>query len=230
MRIVLIANTVGTIYKFRFELVEELIKKEHEVFLLVQNENEDEYLNRLIKIGAKVIEVKISRRGTDPVKDFQLLLSYLKILKKIKAQKVLNYNIKPNIYASIACQILKMEYINTITGVGTALQKKNLLKFILINLYKIAFKKSDKVFFQNEENLKVFINNKIIKKEKALIVNGSGVNLERFKPQSKTKDKKDFVFLFIARIMKEKGIEEYLETAKSIKKENKNVKFYKLGL
>lgn len=229
-KIAVIANELGIIYKFRYELIQELLIN-YEVFLISPIEEEQKfYYNELKKIGVNIIETKLERRSKNPFKEIKILKIYNQLLKKIKPDIVLTYTIKPNVYGSLICQKLKIPYINTITGVGTGFQSDSLTKKIVVLLNKVALKKSNKIFFQNEHNLNIFLNNKIVDLEKVKLVNGSGVNLKKFKPMIKEKDKDKTVFLFIGRIMDEKGLKEYLETAKNIKEKYKNsVEFQILG-
>ena len=138
-----------------------------------------------------------------------------------------NITIKPNIYGGIACRLLKTPYISNITGLGTALENKGLLQKIIVHLYKISLRKAKCVFFQNTENQQFFIDNNI-SVGKGRLIPGSGVNLEHFQvldyPASDTIE-----FVFISRIMKEKGIEQYLEAAEYIKNKYPNTRFHICG-
>ncbi|MGL5052877.1 MAG: glycosyltransferase family 4 protein [Cetobacterium sp.] len=228
-KVLLISNTAGVIYKFKFELLEELIKKGYEVYLFAQNENENKYVEEIKSIGVNYIEVKMSRRGLNPLKDGKFFLKYLYNILKIKPDFIYTFTIKPNLYGSLIARILKIKSASTITGLGTAFQNDNLISKILKSFYKQSFKSSEGVFFENNDNLEFFINNKIIKKEKAILVPGSGVNLKKFYPMEKTRKDDKIVFLFIGRIMKEKGIEEFLGAAEEIIKKYKDTEFWILG-
>lgn len=228
-RIIIISNTVGVIYKFKFELLEELLKKNYEVYLFAQNEEEDSYLEEIKKIGINYTEIKLSRRGINPLKDFKVFLDYYEKIKKIKPDFIYTFTIKPNLYGGLLARILNIKYSATITGLGTAFQKNTLISKVLKVFYRESLKNSKGVFFENNTNLNFFIKNKIIKKEKSILVPGSGVNLKKFYPMEKIRKDKKIVFLFIGRIMKEKGIEEFLEAAQELKKDYTNIKFWILG-
>ena len=228
-KIVVLSNEIGTIYKFRLELLRELVK-DNEVFLISpKTQNQEYFLSEIIKLGVKFIEIEFDRRGINPFKDMKILFHYYNFLRKIKPDKVLTYTIKPNIYGGIICRILKIKYLATITGVGTTFQKDNFIKKIVVFLNKIALKNVEKIFFQNETNLGIYLKNKIIKLEKTKIVNGSGVNLDKFKDEIKIlSDPRQF--LFIGRIMKDKGIMEFLEVARRLKRKYpKELEFKILG-
>lgn len=217
-KIVIISNGIGIVYKFRLELLRELNNTNKEISIISPIEEADKEFYELLKQeNVQIYEVDMSRRGKNLFQELKVLKQYYNILKKINPDKVLSYTIKPNIYGGIICQILKLEFIPTVTGIGTAFQKEGILKKIVVFLNKVALRKSKKVFFQNKTNLQIYLKNKIILKEQSYLVNGSGVNLKRFKYDIQDKNN-PIKILFIGRIMKEKGIEEYLEVAKNLKK------------
>jgi len=222
-RILILANNDLGLYKFRKELLQELVKQ-YEVYISLPD---GKFVSNLTNLGCKFINTPINRRGTNPITDLKLFLRYIKILKKINPDVVLTYTIKPNIYGGIACRLLKTPYISNITGLGTALENKGLLQKIIVHLYKISLRKAKCVFFQNTENQQFFIDNNI-SVGKGRLIPGSGVNLEHFQvldyPASDTIE-----FVFISRIMKEKGIEQYLEAAEYIKNKYPNTRFHICG-
>lgn len=228
-KVVILSNEIGIIYKFRFELLKELVKSK-EVFLLSPKTYKQEFfLEEITKLGVNFIEVKLNRRKFNIFQEIYILLQYYKKLKELNPDKVLTYTIKPNIYGGIICRFLKLKYIPTITGIGTAFQRENILKKIVIFLNRIALKNAEKIFFQNKTNLNIYLKEKIIKMENIKLVNGSGVNLEKFNCEIK-KLNFPIEILFIGRIMQEKGIEEFLAVAKKIKeKYKKKVEFNILG-
>lgn len=222
-RILILANNDLGLYKFRKELIQELINQ-YEVYISLPD---GKFVSNLTNLGCKFINTPINRRGTNPITDLKLFLKYVKILKTINPDVVLTYTIKPNIYGGIACRILNIPYIANITGLGTSLENKGLLQKIIVHLYKIALKKAKCVFFQNNENKQFFIDNNI-SVGKGRLIPGSGVNLKHFHvldyPASDTIE-----FVFISRIMKEKGIEQYLEAAEYIKNKYPNTRFHICG-
>lgn len=227
-KILILVNDISGVYHFKKEVIEALIAKGNSVYLSTHID-EQSYVEKFKKMGTKIIETAIDRRGTNPLKDVKLFLYYLKIISEVKPDLILGYTIKPNIYGSLAAQILRVDYINTITGLGAAFQTNNFLSRILKLLYKISFRKSKYIFFQNEGNMNFFLKNKIIMGKKVKLIPGSGVNLEEFHPLPKSIKTPYTTFLFIGRIMKDKGIGEYLEAAKLIVEDKYNVKFLILG-
>lgn len=234
MRVLILANNDIGLYKFRKELIEELIHpgsyidgrrgKPCKVYISLPY---GDYIPELKRMGCRFINTPVDRRGVNPVADLKLLIKYRTILKKVKPNVVLGYTIKPNIYGGIACAEKNIPYICNITGLGSAVENKGILQCIILNLYRFSLRKVQTVFFQNSENEKFFTENKLcIGKHKMLP--GSGVNLEYYKsieyPKGDTIE-----FVFVARIMKEKGIDQYLEAAKYIHKKYPNTRFHICG-
>lgn len=226
-KILILINHDAGLYYQRKELIEKLIKDGNEVHISLPN---GANIENLKKLGCIFHDTYINRRGTNIIKDFKLFLKYLKMIKQIKPDAVLTYTIKPNIYGGMASKIRKIPYIANVTGLGTALENEGVIQKLSIFLYKIALKKVKCCFVQNEGNLQFLKNHKILKDEsKYKLIPGSGVNLEKFKILDYPKKDDKINFLFISRIMKEKGIDYYLETAKYIKEKYKNTEFYILG-
>ncbi len=224
MKILLLANNDIGLYKFRRELLEELVNNGHQVFVSVPD---GEFIPEIKALGCKVLLTDISRHGTNPLEDFILLKKYKSMIKELKPDIVFTYTIKPNIYGGMACAWLKTSYVVNITGLGTAVENKGILQFITINLYRYALRKVQTIFFQNLENKHFFENRKIgIGKHKMLP--GSGVNLEYYTPIHYP-ESDSIEFVFVARIMKEKGIDQYLDAAETIKRRHPQTKFHICG-
>lgn len=225
-RILIIANNDVGLYKFRKELITELTK-ENEVYLLLPcGKNVD----KLIALGAKFIDCPyLERRGTNPFKDMRLMLYFRKNIRKLKPDVILTYTIKPNIYGGYAARLCKIPYIVNVTGLGTALENEGILQKITSLMYKVALKDAKKIFFQNQANQDFMLDRKIIDKSNSYeIIPGSGVNLQEYqvKPYLKQEQVK---FAFVSRIMKQKGIDQYLAAAKYIKKKYPETEFHIYG-
>lgn len=213
------------LYKFRKELIQELLNQGNEIYISLPN---GRLVPKLEDMGCHFIDTKVDRRGINPKTDIELLNFYKKILKQINPDLVITYTIKPNIYGGMICRWLKVPYAVNITGLGTAFQKDGVLKKIVIFLYKIALKEAKVVFFENAENMKTIIEHNIIKEHQACLLNGAGVNLEEY-AFCQYPETDEIRFLFIGRIMKEKGVDELFEAAERIHKENKKVFFDVVG-
>lgn len=223
-KILILVNHDVVIYNFRKELVERLLADGYEVII---SSPYGERIDDLVGMGCEYIEASIERHGTNPLNELKLLNYYKKIIRNNRPDVVLTYTIKPNIYGGLAAKKYKVPYIANITGLGTAVEKQGLMQKISIILYKLAFSKIQRIFFQNTENMQFFIDNNIMV-GKHKLVPGSGVNLQHFDvldyPSNESVE-----FVFISRIMKEKGIDHYIETAKYITDKYPYTKFHVCG-
>jgi glycosyltransferase involved in cell wall biosynthesis len=226
--ILILANSAGGLLHFRQELIEELIRNNFIVYFSVPNLEDDISVQKLLSLKANYIYTNIDRRGINPFKDFKLINEYKRILKKINPDIILTYTVKPNIYGNYVANKFNIPVIMNVTGIGTSLISHK-LKFLIKTLYKYACSKSNTVFFQNSNNKDFFLQNKLVDKEKTKLIPGSGVNLTKFVPLEKTKKDEKIKFLFIGRLMKEKGIDELFEVYKAISAGCKNVLFQIVG-
>lgn len=225
MKILILANNDVGLYQFRKELIEELLKK-NQVFISLPN---GDLVEPLRQLGCKFINTSIDRRGINPKTDFSLFLKYMKVLKKIKPDLVITYTIKPNIYGGFACRLLKIPYATNITGLGTAFQSQGMLRKLVTVMYKVSLKTARIVFFENCGNQKVFIDEKIVSKNKTCLLNGAGVNLEHYTYAEYPKDSEETRFLFVGRVMKEKGIDELFKAMRRLRKNGINCSLDVLG-
>lgn len=224
-KVLIISNHILGIYNFRRELVKTLLENNYQVTLAVPSHEKKSYF---IEMGCEFVETPLDRRGTNPISDFKLLMNYYRIIKRIRPDIVLTYTIKPNIYGGLACRILKIPYLANITGLGSAVENKGLLQMLTVFLYRISLKDASSIFFQNEENRQFMIKNRIAI-DNNILLPGSGVNLEYFKLLDYPPSDKKVVFLFIGRIIKEKGIDQYLEAAEYFKDKYPYTEFHILG-
>lgn len=220
-KVLILANSSGGLYDFRNELVEKLLAY-GEVIASLPDEVKTKELS---EEGCKVVHTPINRRGVNPVEDIKLFFNYCKLMKQEKPDLVLTYTIKPNIYGGFCCRILKVPYVVTVTGLGSTFQKEGLLRKMIITMYRMGLKKAECVFFQNEENRGIFEKFQI-KGKSSRLVKGSGVNLDRHRQEEYPKGE-SVKFLYIGRMMKEKGIMELMEAAKELHSEQ--VSFELLG-
>lgn len=224
-RILVLANNDVGLYKFRKELLQELLNRNNDVYISLPN---GEYIPELKKIGCRYINTSIDRRGTNPVTDIKLIRLYIKIMTKIKPDVVLTYTIKPNIYGGIACRGLGIQYIANITGLGTSIQNKSIMQKMALFLYKIGLQKASCVLFQNEPN-QAFFKYKYIVNDNTRLVPGSGVNLQHHCFEEYPDNDDVVKFLFIGRIMKDKGVGELLDAAPRVKIKYPNSQFDIIG-
>ena len=225
MKILILANNDIGLYQFRKELIQELIK-ENTVFISLPY---GEMIEPLKELGCVFINTSLERRGINPIKDLKLLRQYLKILKEEMPDLVITYTIKPNVYGGVACRIKKVPYAVNITGLGTAFQKNNWLQRLVVFMYKSGVKGAKVTFFENEENRQIFIREKILKMEKTCLLNGAGSNLEHYQVAEYPPEDGVTRFLFVGRIMKEKGIDELLLAMKKMIADGYHVELGVLG-
>lgn len=215
-KVVIIGNNSGGTYDFRHELIEELIHRGCSVTVLTPF---DTKVNELKAIGVELIDTPLNRRGVNLKEDFSLICLYRKLLKKLQPDLVITYTIKPNVYGGLVCRMCQIPYVTNITGLGTAFQKEGLLKKLVTAMYKVGLKKAKAVFFENEENRKIFLDKKIVREEQTCLLHGAGVNLEHFQYTEYPIDDGTTGFLFVGRVMKEKGIDELFAAMKKLAEE-----------
>jgi len=227
-KIVITANSSWNLFNFRSGLIASFIAEGHEVITIAPK---DEYTERLVDLGARHIPIFINPKGTRVLQDLLLLFSFLRILNTERPDFFLSYTIKPNIYGSIAANYFKISVINNISGLGATFITNNYLTYLVQWLYKFALRRSNTVFFQNRDDFNFFIHQRLVRRESAKIIPGSGVNLNKFKflhlpPRDEAEEVN---FLLIGRMLWDKGIGEYVEAARLVQKIYPSSSFSLLG-
>ena len=212
-KILVLTNHSYMLYRFRLELLRELAK-DHEVVISTPFVGHEEDFQAA---GFRCIETKVDRRGINPKKDLALLRRYKALLQEEHPDLVITYSIKPNIYGGIACTSLKIPFCANVQGLGTAFQTTGIAQFVTL-LYKFAFRKVRKVFFENETNAKEFRDRKILTRDRQVVLRGAGINLSQY-PLQPYPTNPQVHFLYLGRIMKEKGIDELLAAVEQLQKE-----------
>ncbi len=228
--IALLTNNDDDIYCFRKELIEGLIAEGYEMLISCPSGPKFELMKDIPFIYDDPV---IDRRGTNVVADGKLLLHYRKLFKKYKPDVVLTYTAKPNVYASVAARTLGISYINNVTGIGSVVNMTGLKKTVILWLFKTAYRGAACVMFQNSTNMKLAVDSRMIKGDYQLIP-GSGVDLKRYpiQPYPDGGDGKTgatVIFNYIGRVLHDKGVDDYIEAAKRIKKRYPNTEFNMLG-
>ncbi len=233
--IAIVINTSWNIFNFRLGLLKAL---QDEGYRIVAIAPKDEYSEKLEALGFEYHNININNKGTNPLEDAKLVYAFYKLYKEIAPDVLLQYTIKPNIYGSMAAGMLGIPVISNISGLGTVFLNDDLSSKIARFLYKIALKVPEKVFYQNAHDRELFIDSNLVKEEKTDLLPGSGIDTEKFKPLEKNKENTNVLrFLFIARLVKDKGIVEFVRAAKQISvqrsafsiEEEREVEFYILG-
>ena len=228
--IALVTNNDDDVYCFRKELIEGLLEEEYEMLISCPDGPKFELLEHLEYRYDNPI---IDRRGTNVILDAKLFFHYRNLFKRERPDVVLTYTAKPNVYASFAARSLGIPYINNVTGIGSVVNMKGLKKMFILWLFKLAYRGADCVMFQNETNMQLALEADMIKGDYRLIP-GSGVDLERFPIQpypegGNGKDGEKIVFNYIGRILKDKGVDDYIAAAKAIKSEYPETEFNMIG-
>lgn len=227
MRIAIVLNSSWNVYNFRLGLINALKSNGHHIIVVAP---EDTYSEKLISLGYEFRGVKMESSGVNPLKDTELILELYHTYKKINPDVVLHYTVKPNIYGTLAASMLGIPSINNVCGLGTVFLEKGLVSFIAKALYKLAFHFPKKVFFQNEEDYQMFVEENLIRQEIADCIPGSGINVDDFKPVVRpVQASGKFTFLVISRLIYDKGIIEYIDAIKILKTQGVEAHFQLLG-
>jgi glycosyltransferase involved in cell wall biosynthesis len=217
------ANTCWYIHNFRARLIRAFLDRGWKVSVLAPR---DEYTDRVVELGAGFREVSFSARGTNPVREAGVVLAFLRAYRALRPSVALHYTMKPNVYGSLAARMLHVPVINNVSGLGTMFTggwREKLARA----LYRPAFARADLVFFQNPDDRELFRAASLVDQERARLLPGSGVDTERFAPRPK--DGGAFTFLLAARLLREKGVEEYLAAARLLRGHRVQPRFVLLG-
>ncbi|MCA8832027.1 glycosyltransferase family 4 protein [Hymenobacter pini] len=215
MRVAIVINTSWNIWNFRRSLVKALQAAGHEVLAIAPP---DAYSERLeTELGCRYVPILMENKGTNPVKDAALTRRFYQIYRREQPDVVLQYTIKPNIYGTIAARLAGIPSVNNVSGLGTVFIVKNLVSKVALGLYRFAFRFPKRVFFQNDDDRQLFLQHGLVDKRITDLLPGSGVDTHRFRPDPAYQRQEPFVFLMIARVLYEKGVEEYFEAARLVR-------------
>lgn len=217
-KVLILANSSGGLFHFRGELIA-CLSKQYEIVSVIPDDN---FKNELDAVGGNCKRINMERRGMNPFNDLMLLKSYKKIIRQERPAVVLTYTIKPNVYGGIACNKTNTPYLSNVTGLGTSIENGGIVSKISLFLYKRGLAHAHCVFFQNSQNMDLFVNQKIVRGYTELLP-GSGVNIDKHFYEEYPDIKDKFNFLFVGRVMKDKGIGELLKALKIMSDEGKNV-------
>lgn len=224
-RILVLANNDVGLYRFRKDLLAALLSAGHEVCISLPD---GDFVTELVQLGCRFIDTPIERRGMNPIHDSKLFHQYRAVLKKVKPDLVLTYTIKPNIYGGLACRMAHIPYAVNITGLGSAIENGGWLKRFVLALYKPALKGAKVVFFENAGNRDALVSTGVVPNGRDVVLNGAGVNLEDY-PYQPYPQEGPVRFLFVGRVMHEKGVDELFAAAKRMKQEYGDVEFHIVG-
>jgi glycosyltransferase involved in cell wall biosynthesis len=225
--VVISINTTWNVYNFRVGLIKALIARGYSVVVLAPN---DEYAPLLEAQGCRCIHLPMDRNGVNPLKDLILFYRYYQILRTLRPTAFLSYTIKPNIYGSLASHLLGVPVLNNIAGLGATFIRQTFVTKIVRLLYKAALSRSHRVFFQNSDDLRLFCELGLVDHQVANLVPGSGVNLDSYAAEATDINcQRPYRFLVVARVLRDKGIEEYIEAARLLRSIGIDAEFRLLG-
>ncbi len=225
--IALISNTSWSLYNFRLGLIKKLIKAGYSVLVIAPV---DKYTPYLIENGCKFAPIELDNYGYSPWQDFKSFLAFLKLYQKQKIDFIFHYTIKPNIYGTLAATILKIPSIAVVTGLGHLFTNPNWKTAVAKILYKVAFSKIKKVWFLNESDATIFTQKAIVSESKIEYLPSEGINTKYFQQYAYgLLSNGNFKFLLASRLIVDKGVYEYVEAARILKKRGCQIEFQLLG-
>lgn len=228
-KIIISVNSAWNLFNFRAGLIVELIGAGYEVVAVAPRDNN---VPKLELLGCRFVNFEIDSQGTNPIRDFLLLWRYKQLLIHEQPDLCLFYTVKPNVFGSLAATFCGIPFINNVAGLGSVFISGGWLKKAVKVLYRLALRSSSKVFFQNKDDIELFVENKLVKRKLTDVLPGSGINLNYFSPVITHTDATQnfsFKFLLIARMLKDKGVVEYVQAAQILKESGFNAEFCLLG-
>jgi glycosyltransferase involved in cell wall biosynthesis len=221
-RIAIAANSSWNVVKLRAGLIRGLQQHGYEPVVIapVDPEIGDE-------LAVEHIPIALNRSSLNPIADIGLLFAYRRALRQISPKALLGFTIKPNIYGCLAARMLGVPAIANISGLGTAFIKRGPLTALVSAMYRVSLRRAAVVFFQNPEDLELFVNKRLVRKQQSRLLPGSGVDCDRFTPASLPSGPPKF--LLIARLLRDKGVREYVEAARLTRRRHPDAIFQLLG-
>jgi glycosyltransferase involved in cell wall biosynthesis len=224
-RIVLSANSDWNIANFRQGLIRALKAAGYKPAVIAPQDPAAE--TRMEALGVERIPIRIDRSGANPWADFKLVAEYRRLLKQLRPAAYLGYTIKPNVYGSFAAASLGIPALPNVSGLGTAFIRGGPLQQIVVQLYRIGFARAPVVFFQNDEDRQLFIGRRIVRADQARVLQGSGVDLDRFAPAPVVDEPP--TFLLVGRLLRDKGVVEFVDAARLVRASLPQARFQLLG-
>jgi len=227
-KIALVANTTWNISNFRKNILKALHEAGYDLIVIAPIDENIDYLEDYPYVKHLPLSC-LSRKGINPINDLLLIWELSRKYKEEKIDLVIHYTIKPNLYGSFAARFLRLANISAITGLGYTFIHNGLINRLSTFLYRIALQSNNMVIFENQDDRILFLRKKLVKSDQAISVKGCGVNIDYFKPRPKVEQIDALIFTFVGRLLYDKGITEFVEVAKRIRKIYPKVKFWILG-
>lgn len=226
MHILMTVNAAWNIWNFRRPLVEALQADGHRVTVLAPP---DDAVKDLERLGCRVRPLVMSVKGLNPLEDVRLQRRFARIFRETRPDAVLSYTIKNNVFGARAAKSVGVPFLPNVTGLGTAFLSGKLLQTVTEQLYRRSFAGLPVVFFQNEDDRDLFLDRRLVTADQVRLLPGSGIDLDRFAPAPMPAPDAPPVFLMIARLLRDKGVMEFVEAARQIKTRHPKARFQLLG-
>ena len=226
--IAFVSNSAWSVYNFRLDVIRHLRSRGYHIIIIAPD---DEYSSFLVELGCRFIPIDFNNKTENPFVDYFFFRRLKQLYRIHHPDFIFHYVAKPNIYGSIAATALKIPSVAVITGLGYPFAKRNWLYWVVKHLYRTALKKTMQVWFLNNEDAKIFVNEKIVSIEKIKILPGEGINTDLFLPglPDRRRPTKSFTFLMSTRLLKSKGVGLYADAARILKKKNYDAEFLLIG-
>ena len=226
--VVVAANSSFALTNYRLGLLKALQNAGYRLVAAVPN---DEGASKLLEEGIDVRSVAIAPHGTSVAGELMLLRRYVQLFRELRPKAFLGFTIKPNIYGALAGRVMGVPVVNNVTGLGIVFTSGGLIRQIVGALYRVAFRRSDRIFFQNRESRDLFLSLGFVREDQARLLPGSGIDLQQFAPASRQRSGNDapFTFLLPSRLMWQKGVGEYCEAARWFHSDRPGIRFQLLG-
>lgn len=226
-KIALVANTAWYLQNFRRTLIRRLQEEGYSVITIAPP---DEYVPELRALGAEFHGVPMDSKGANPLADFRLAMSLRRLFQDERPACVLTFTVKPNVFGTFAATSLGIPVVSNVSGLGTAFIRKNWITMVVKSLYRAALRRAATVFFQNPDDLQLFLQHRLVPASKARLLPGSGVNVDHFAPMPAQRDPSaPFRFLLLGRLLWDKGIGEYVEAARQLRPRHPGTEFMLMG-
>lgn len=224
-KIAIVTNSSWNILNFRRSLIEELSK----YYKIVLVTPKDEFSQEIMQLAPTVFLKNLERKGKNPIQDLMLINELYRIYKTEAIDLVLHFTIKPNIYGSIAANLCNIPSMAVVTGLGYTFLNKGLSSKIAKKLYKFSFSKNSLTVFQNNDDRELFLSNRLVSKKKSTVIYGSGIDMKVFSPKAKDDWFSGFSFIFLGRLLQDKGVNELLAAFSDLFSSNNNVYLHIIG-
>ncbi|MCF6117293.1 glycosyltransferase family 4 protein [Mesorhizobium muleiense] len=226
-KVVLSVNTSWNVVNFRSGLIKALHSRGYEVSVVAPK---DDHSAKVTDLGCRYIAIEMDNAGMSPFRDLHLAWSYWRIIRQERPNVFIGFTIKPNIFGSVSAYLNGVPVINNISGLGTAFVRGGVLRKLVQSMYRCALYRSKLVFFQNDDDRVLFVDEGIVREEQTLLLPGSGVNLDHFSPTVDEMPRLNgVVFILVARLLWDKGVGEFVEAARLVREKVPTARFQLLG-